>query len=158
MAPSGHSGQIQFPLRVRSGSCSSHSITLKDVSRRISNSSPLLILFTESLDVGFAVRIKEVLAALLPRRPEFGRCNVPVWPAFLGNDTKILAEFFHRGPAEEPVAIVDFINDKAGLEDNHMRDHRIMGRIRVFGDVEVLLDDTPRVREEGPVSDDTAAI
>jgi hypothetical protein len=49
--------------------------------------TPLLILFTDSLGVSFAVRIKEVLAALLPRRLQFGRCDVPVWPAFLGNST-----------------------------------------------------------------------
>ena len=48
---------------------------------------PLLILFSKSLSVGFAVRIEEVLAALLPRRLEFGRCDVPVWPAFLANST-----------------------------------------------------------------------
>jgi hypothetical protein len=33
-----------------------------------------------------------------------------------------------------------------------------VGRIGIFGDVEIFLDDTPRVREEGPVSADTAAI
>src|SRR5215471_16220064 len=47
--------------------------------------TPLLILFTDSLGVGFAVRIEQILAALLPRRLEFGRCDVPVRPAFLGN-------------------------------------------------------------------------
>jgi hypothetical protein len=47
----------------------------------------LLILFTESLDVRFAVGIKEFLAALLPRRLEFGRCDVPVRSAFLDNGT-----------------------------------------------------------------------
>jgi hypothetical protein len=31
-------------------------------------------------------------------------------------------------------------------------------RIRILGDVEIFLDDTPRVGEEGPVSADTAAI
>jgi hypothetical protein len=45
----------------------------------------LLILFTESLNVRFAVRIEKVFAALLPRRFHFGRCDVPVRPAFLGN-------------------------------------------------------------------------
>src|SRR5271155_2812428 len=43
----------------------------------------LLILFTESLDIGLAVRIEKFLPALLPRRFEFGRCDVPVGPAFL---------------------------------------------------------------------------
>ena len=44
-----------------------------------------LVLFAQGLGVRFAVRIKEFLSALLPRRSEFGRCNVPVRPAFLGN-------------------------------------------------------------------------
>jgi len=46
---------------------------------------PILILFTESLDVCPAVRIEEFLVALLPRRFEFGRCDVPVRPALLGD-------------------------------------------------------------------------
>jgi hypothetical protein len=105
----------------------------------------LLILFTESLDIGLAVRIEKFLAALLPRRFEFGGCDVPVRPAFLGNGTQVLAEIFESGPAPEPVAVVDLIDDETGLEDNHMGDHGIVGRIRIFGDVEIFLDDTPRV-------------
>src|SRR6204780_5692438 len=92
----------------------------------------VLILFTESLDVRFAVRIEEFLAALLPRRFEFGRCNVPVRPAFLGDGTQVLAEIFHGGPAEEPVAVVDLINDEGGLEDNHGGDHRIVEGVGVL--------------------------
>jgi hypothetical protein len=46
-----------------------------------------LILFTESLDVRLTVRIEEFLAALMPRGFEFGRCDVPVRPAFLRNGT-----------------------------------------------------------------------
>jgi hypothetical protein len=122
------------------------------------NAIPLLILFTESLDVRFAIRIEEGLAALLPRSFEFGRRDVPVRPAFPGNGTQVLAEIFESGPAEEPVAIVDLINDKAGLEDNHVRDHGIVNRISVFGDVEIFLDDTPRVGEERPVGTDSTTI
>ena len=70
---------------------------------------PLLILFTEGLDVRLAVRIEEFLAALLPRRFEFGRRDVPVRPAFLEDRTQVLAEFFQSGPPEEPVAHVDLI-------------------------------------------------
>src|ERR1700693_382156 len=119
---------------------------------------PLLILFAESLDVRLAVRIEEVLAALLPRRFEFGRCDVPVRPAFLGNGTQVLAEIFQSGPAEEPVAVVDLINDQTWLEDNHVGNHGIVDRIRVLGDVEIFLDDTPGVREERPVGTDSGAI
>src|SRR5215468_2857093 len=94
---------------------------------------PLLIVFTQSLDVRFAVRVEEFFAALLPRRFEFGRCDVPVRPAFLGYGSQVLAEIFHCGSAPEPVAVVDLVNDKTGLEDYHVRDHGIIDRIRVFG-------------------------
>src|SRR6266849_719783 len=105
----------------------------------------LLILFTKGLDVRFAVWIEEFLAALLPRRFEFRRCDVPVRPAFFGNDTQVLAEIFHSGPTEEPIAVVDLINDKTGFEHDHVGDHGIVEWIRVFGDVEIFLDDTPRI-------------
>jgi hypothetical protein len=39
-----------------------------------------------------------------------------------------------------------------------MRDHGIVERIGVFGDVEVYLDFTPRVGEERPVGTDSCAI
>jgi hypothetical protein len=43
-------------------------------------------------------------------------------------------------------------------EDNHVGDHGIVERIRVLGDVEVLLDLTPRIRKERPVRADSGAI
>jgi hypothetical protein len=39
-----------------------------------------------------------------------------------------------------------------------VRNHGIVGRIGVFGDLETFLDDTPRVGEERPVGADPAAI
>jgi hypothetical protein len=119
---------------------------------------PPLIPLTESLDVGFVVRIEEFFATLLPRRSQLRRCDVPVWPALLADGTEILAEIFHYWPAEEPVAVVDLVNDQTGLEDNDVRDHRIVVRVRVFGDVEILLDDTLYVGEERPVGANPAAI
>src|ERR1700723_2304441 len=59
-----------------------------------------LILFAESLDVRFSVRIEEFLAALLPPCSEFRRSDVPVRPAFrafLSNGTQVLTEIFQRG-------------------------------------------------------------
>jgi hypothetical protein len=96
---------------------------------------------------------------LLPCRFEFWLCDVPVRPAFFENRTQVLAEIFQSGPAEEPVAVVDLVNDKTGLEENCVGDHGIVDRVRVFGDVEIFLHDTtPRVGEERPVGTDTAAI
>jgi hypothetical protein len=70
---------------------------------------------------------------------------------------EILVEIFHCWPAEEPVAVVDLVNDQTGLEDNHVRGDRIVVRIRALGDVEVLLDDTLYVGEERPVGANPAA-
>src|SRR6266404_6790546 len=80
-----------------------------------------LILFTERLRVRFAVRIEKFLAAFLPRRFEFGRCDVPVRPAFLGNRTQVLSQLFHSGPPKKPVAVVNLMNHKTRLEHNHVR-------------------------------------
>ena len=95
----------------------------------------LLILFAERLYVCFAVRIEEFFAALLPRPSKFGSCDVPVRPAFLRNGAQVLAEIFQSGPAEEPVAVINLINDQAGLEDYHVGDHRIVDWVGVFGDI-----------------------
>src|SRR5262249_31916582 len=63
----------------------------------------LLILFPDSLGVGFAVRIKAFLAALFPCRFQFGCCDVPVRSAFLGHGTQVPAKIFQCGPTEKPV-------------------------------------------------------
>ena len=49
--------------------------------------------------------LAEFLTALLPRSLEFGPGDVPVRSAFRADGTQVLAEVFHRGASEEPVAI-----------------------------------------------------
>jgi len=39
-----------------------------------------------------------------------------------------------------------------------VRDHRIVDRIGVFGDVEIFLNNTPRIGEERPVGADSGAV
>src|SRR5271167_1140158 len=92
-----------------------------------------LILFTESLDVGLAVRIKELLAALLPRSLKLGRGDVPVRPTFRADCAQVLTELFYCRSTEEPVSVIDLVNDEAGREHDHMWDHGIVPRIGVFG-------------------------
>jgi hypothetical protein len=50
------------------------------------------------------------------------------------------------------------VDHKTGLKHDHVRDHGIVDRIRVFGDVEILLDGTSRIGEERPMGTDSAAI
>ena len=65
---------------------------------------------------------------------------------------------FRRGPAEVPIAHVNPVNDQPRFEDDRVRDHRVVERVRVFGDVEVFLDLPARVGEERPVGADAAAV
>src|ERR1700683_3392224 len=76
---------------------------------------PVLILITDRLGVRFSVRVEKFLSALLPCRLEFGRGDVPVRSAFLRHSAQVLPQFFHRGAAEEPIAVVDLIDDKTWL-------------------------------------------
>jgi hypothetical protein len=118
----------------------------------------LLTLFAETLKIGFAVRIERLLVALLPCSSKFGRRDVPVWSAFPADSTQVLAKLFHLGSSEEPVATVDLVNDKTGLQHDYVRNHGIVDRIGIFGDVEILLNDAPRIGEKGPVGAYSAAI
>jgi hypothetical protein len=144
------------------GASPSHDREIEQTTFRVKTTpcsfNPDSVLFAEGLDVGFAVGIEEVLAALLPGGFEFGRGDVPVGAAFFGNGAEVLAEFFHGGAAEEPVAVVDFVDEEAGLEDDHVGDHGIVKRIGVFGDVEIFLDGAAGVGEERPVGVDAGAI
>jgi len=107
---------------------------------------PLLILLPERLCVQLSVRIEPFFLALLPRDLEFGRCNVPVRPTLLCYGPQILAQFFHSRTAEKPVAVVDLINNETWFKDDRVGNHRIVARVRVFGDVEVFLHRTSWVR------------
>ena len=58
-----------------------HDVTL------LTNYVSVLILFTDSLRVRFAIWVEEFLAALLPGGLRFRHCDVPIGPAFLDNCT-----------------------------------------------------------------------
>src|SRR5579863_2752216 len=117
-----------------------------------------LILFADGLEIGFAVGVEKIFAALLPGGFEIGGGDVPVRAAFFGDGTEVLAKLFDGGTAKKPVTVVDFINKKTRLEDDHVGDHGIVERVGVFGDVEIFLDDAAGVGEERPVGVDATAI
>src|SRR5262249_42098853 len=48
--------------------------------------------------------------------------------------------------------------NEAGFEDNHVRDHGIVDRVRVFGDIEILLNNTSCIGEERPMGADSSPI
>ena len=117
-----------------------------------------LLLFCQRCGEGFTVRVEELLAALLPGGFHLGGGDVPVGTAFHEHCSEVLAEFFNGGATKEPVAVIDLVNDKSRFEDDDVRDHWIVDGIGVFGDVEVFLNLSSSVGEEGPVGADTVAI
>ena len=56
--------------------------------------------------MSLAIRVEELLTALLPKRFHFGRCD-------LADDSEIMAEIFDAWTSEELVPVVDPVNDKA---------------------------------------------
>ena len=133
--------------------------TFRSRAREVARIQRLLsVLLAQSLGKALAVWIEALLAALLPRGFELRRGDVPIGPAFPADGSQVQAKLFDRGPSEEPVAIVDPVDHEAGLQHDHVRDHRIVEGIGVLGDVEIFLDDAPRIGEEGPVCTDAAAV
>src|SRR4029453_14222148 len=117
----------------------------------------LLVLFGQGLCLCFSVRIETRLLALRPGCSLFAAADVPVGTAALQHGAQIHAQLLHRRPAEEPVAVVDLEDTQAGLEYQRVRDHRIVMRVGVFRDVEILLHFAPRVREKRPLGADAIA-
>jgi hypothetical protein len=118
----------------------------------------LLVLFVERLNIGLAVWIKDRLALLAPGRFQRWRGDVPVGAAFLADRPQILPKLFHCRTAEIPVAVIDLMDDKAGLQHEDVRNHRIVNGIGIFGDVEIFLNDAPGIAEKWPVGADAAAV
>src|SRR5580698_109382 len=116
-----------------------------------------LVLLSEDCCVGFSVGIEAILLAALPSGSVFGVGDIPVGATFFCDNAEVLAKVFEGWAAPEPVAVVDLEDDEAGFEDDGVGNHRIMDRVGVFGDVEILLDASACIGEECPVSADTGA-
>src|SRR5437870_13563688 len=89
---------------------------------------------------------------------QFGTGNVPVRTAFLQYSTQVLPKLFDGRSAKKPVAVVDLEYNETRFEDDDVRNHRIVLRVRVLGDVEILLDLSSRIGQEGPMSADAVAV
>ena len=118
----------------------------------------LLILLPERLNERLSVRVEEFLTPLLPRRSKFRCRNIPVRPAILQPGPHVPAEVLHRGTTEKLVAVVDLINNKAGLKHNHVRNHGVVNRIGVLAMSRSFYTVRPRIGKKRPVGTYSAAI
>ena len=116
------------------------------------------VAFDESLDKCFSVGVEQLLPTFQPGGPERRRRDIPVWPASLADGAEILSKILNGRPAEKPIAVVDFVDDEAWFQHNHVRDHRIIDGVGIFRDVEVFLHDTAGVGQKRPMRTNSATI
>src|SRR5215218_3890301 len=95
--------------------------------------------------------------ARVPGVAQPGGAEVPVGADLARDSPQVVPEVDDRGAAPEPVAVVDLVDHEPGLEHERVRDHRVVIGVGVLLDVEVALDDAPRVREERPLGADGRA-
>src|SRR6266403_242884 len=105
------------------------------VTKRLSKSSAV----PKHLREGLVIGIKAVAFTLLPSRFQFGPGDVPVRTALPQQSTQVLPKLFEGRSAKKPVTVVDLEYNQRWFEDDDIRDHRIVLGVRIFGDVEVLL-------------------
>src|SRR5271170_3925141 len=89
--------------------------------------------------------------ASVPSLAESGLAQIPVGADLSHRRAQVVPEVGDGRPAPEPIAVIDAVDDESWLEHERVRDHRIIFRVGVFGDVEVLLNDSVGVGEEGPL-------
>src|SRR5258708_11426578 len=97
------------------------------------------------LPVGLAIGIEAIMFTPFPSGFQFGPGDVPIKTAFLQYSTQVLPKLFDGRSAKKPVAVVDLEYNETRFEDNDMRDHRIVLRVRILGDVYILLNLSSRI-------------
>src|SRR5277367_5250033 len=70
------------------------------------------------------VKTREV--SRVPRLTESGFIQIPVCADFARHGAQVVPKIDDRWTPPEPVAVVDAVNHEARLEDERMRDHRIV--------------------------------
>src|SRR5271154_4666872 len=89
--------------------------------------------------------------ARVPSLAESRSLQIPVGADLARHGPQVVPEVDHRRPPPEPIAVIDAVDDESRLEHECMRNHRIMLGVGVFRDIEVLLNNSAGVGEEGPL-------
>src|ERR1700674_1491575 len=121
------------------------SVDVEGAKRELAVLRRRLLLLPKHLPVGLAIGIKAIMFTPFPSGLQFGTGDVPVRTAFPQHSTQVLPKLFDGRPAKKPVTVVDLEYNQARFEHNDMRDHRIVLRVRVLGDVEILLNLSSRI-------------
>jgi len=96
-----------------------------------------------------AVEVRKV--ARVPGLAEPGRAQVPIWSDLTRCVPQVVPEVVQRRSPPVPVAVVQAVNDQAGLQHECVRNHRVVFGVRIFLNVEVFLNNSARVRQKRPM-------
>ena len=80
-----------------------------------------------------------------------GVAQIPVGADLARHGPQVVPEVDDRRPAPEPIAVIDAVDDESRLEHERVRNHRIMFRVGILRNVEILLNCSFGVGEEGPL-------
>src|SRR5579864_569593 len=90
----------------------------------------------------------------VPSLAESGGPQIPIGAYFARHRPQVVPKVGGRGAPPEPIAVVDTVNDEARFEYERVGNHGIVLRVRVFHDVESLLNRSAGVGEERPLGSD----
>ena len=80
--------------------------------------------------------------------------QIPVRADLARTRPQIVPEVENGWPPPEPIAVVDAVDNESRLEHECVRNHRIVFRVGVLRNVEILLNRSAGVREEGRLGAD----
>src|SRR5437879_5988694 len=105
----------------------------------VADSNLSLFLGRPETRIEVLVGIERRAVARLPRLAEAWRSQIPIGADLPCHLAKVPTKVLERRSAPEPIAVVDTVDDESRLEHKSMRDHRVVVRVGVLLDFEVLL-------------------
>jgi hypothetical protein len=97
-----------------------------------------------------AIRVGALFVTLLPLLAHFRGVDLEVGAYTARDVAQVLVEFPSGRTSPVPVAVIDLVDLETRLEHEGVRNHRVVVRVRVLLDAEVLLDDALGVVQKGP--------
>src|SRR5207302_10497128 len=85
------------------------------------------------------VAVERRALARLPRLAKAWGSQIPIGADLVCHLAKVPTKVLERRSAPEPIAVVDTVDGESRLEHKGMRDHRVVVRVGVLLDFEVLL-------------------
>src|SRR5271166_7021296 len=107
-----------------------------------------------SILLRWLVRVEDAFVAFVPSLAQSGCGKVPIRADLAEDLAHVMPQVLDRGPAPEPIPIVDLADDETWLEHERIRNRRVVARVGVFLDVEIFGDLAAGIRQESPFSTD----